>query len=118
MKKLLLIFAMLVSTLTFAQEKEVTTKKTTIEETLQPYVEQLLEAAESGVKWGAEEIPVVIQQYVMFEAVYYGLVLLLGIGFLTFLRRAMVNLVLVKSKEEPSTNSQKDYVAYKKNKRE
>lgn len=112
MKKVLLVLMMLATTLTFAQENTKKVEKT-LEETIQPYVEKLLEAAENGVKWGTQEIPIVIQQYIMFEVVYYALLLVLGFGFLTFIRRILINLILKKSQEDPKISKEKGYIYYK-----
>lgn len=111
MKKLVLVFMMLLTTVTFAQEEKVVEKS--LEQTIKPYVEDLLEAVESGVKWGAQEIPIVIQQYLMFEAVYYGLIVLLGFLFLTRLRVVLCKLVLKKSTEKPDTSNLKSYIDFK-----
>lgn len=49
----------------------------------------------------------------MFESVSYGLVILLGVLFLTFIRRALINSILKISEEKPSTKGDKNYADYK-----
>ena len=43
--------------------------KETLESTLQPYVEKLLKGLEEGVNFAQENIPEVLEQYILFEAV-------------------------------------------------
>lgn len=54
----------------------------TIENTLQPYVEKLLEGLEKGVDLASEHIPDVIMQYVVFEAIIAWLWILGALFFL------------------------------------
>lgn len=111
MKKVLLIIMILTSNLIFCQEQSV--KTPTLEETIQPYVQKLLKVAENGVKWGAEEIPSVVKQYLLYESVSLGLLVILGILFLTILGTLLTNLVLVKSKDNPRRGNEKSYIDYK-----
>lgn len=58
---------MLITNLTFSQgEKKV---EKSFEELIKPYIEKLLDGIEKGVDWTLEQIPEVIQQYLIFEAV-------------------------------------------------
>lgn len=43
--------------------------KESLEQTLQPYVEKLLQGIEKGVEFAGENIPDILRQYVLFEAV-------------------------------------------------
>lgn len=77
MKKLLLILLLFVSFTSVAQESK------SFEETLTPYVEKILQGLEKGVEFAQEEIPIVLKQYVMYEAVMSWFLVLVGV-FLMF----------------------------------
>ena len=72
MKKLLTMLILLISFSINAQE----TQSQSFEEVLKPYLERTLDSIEKGVQYASEEIPVVIQQYVIYEAVISWLVVL------------------------------------------
>lgn len=72
MKKVLLVLLLFVSFTSVAQESK------SFEETLTPYVENILSGIEQGVEFAQEEIPIVLQQYVVYEAVYSWLLILTG----------------------------------------
>lgn len=77
MKKLLLILLLFVSFTSVAQESK------SFEETLTPYVEKILQGLEKGVEFAQEEIPIILKQYVMYEAVMSWFLVLVGV-FLIF----------------------------------
>lgn len=52
-----------ISNIMFAQSEE------SFEDIIKPYVERILNAAETGIEYVAQETPIVVQQYLMFEAV-------------------------------------------------
>ncbi len=98
MKKIILVFAMLIGSLSFAQEssttEEVSTKDQLIE-TLKPYVEKLLQGIEKGAEMASQEIPEIIMQFVIYSAVSSWLWVILGLVFIIFnrrIRRAIVKL--------------------------
>ena len=72
MKKLLLILLLFVSFTSIGQESK------SFEETLTPYVEKILNGIEQGVEFAQEEIPIVLKQYVMYEAVYSWFLILIS----------------------------------------
>lgn len=85
MKKLVLVFMMMISVTSFAKETEKETK--TLENTIQPYVEKLLKTAEQGVEWGADQIPDIVRQYVLFNSVSKGVTIIFGIFVLIYVRK-------------------------------
>ena len=132
MKKLLLVLALFVTSIGYTQDseiaKEVTkqlelAKQTTtevkaqlsgIEDVVKPYVKDFLEATKDGAKFLAKETPLVIQEYVVFEAVSLGLILLLGL-MLIFGARPLINIfVLKKSVEDPRKDSESRCFYYEK----
>lgn len=54
----------------------------TFEETLTPYVEKVLQGLEKGIDYAQEEIPVVLYQYVTYEAVTSWMFVILGIALI------------------------------------
>ncbi len=105
MRKLVLLFAMLISTLTFAQEK-VVEDKSSIQDVIKPYLEKTLQTLEKGAELVIDEVPLVIKEYLMFEATLYGLALFLGV-MLLFLRKKIANMWKVKSVEKPDSSYKK-----------
>jgi len=102
MRKLILVLALFMVSFGYSQEK---TKPPTFEEILTPYVEKLLNFAEQGAEFVVTEIPEVIQQYIYFEAVTDWIGVLLGIGFIFFIRTYIEKRFLIKSEEEPSDSN-------------
>ena len=112
MKKLFLLVALLLSGLTFAQEEVKEKAVTTFNDIVKEWVQKALPAIESGAEFVIEETPIVIRQYLMFEAVYYGLIVLLGLLFLNPIRKILCNLVLKKSDTDPKTDREKSHIVY------
>ena len=105
MKKLVLVFALLFSIIGFSQEKVVVPKTfEDIEQVMLPYVKDMLDGAKQGVDFVIQETPLVIQQYIYYEASKEILIILLGLGFLTFINRYITRQVLVKSVDIPTTS--------------
>ena len=73
MKKLLLLLLLFVSFTSIGQETK------SFEETLTPYVEKILSGIEKGVEFAQDEIPIVVKQYLMYEAVYSWSLVLIGL---------------------------------------
>lgn len=53
-----------------------------LEETLKPYLEKLLQAVENGAELAAQEIPLVVQEWLMFKGVSYSFWVLISIGLI------------------------------------
>lgn len=103
MKKVLLILLLLVSFTSVAQESK------SFEETLTPYVEKILNGIEQGVEFAQEEIPIVLQQYVMYEAVFSWLLILISFIIL-FISLKIGNILNNKAKKENFYGEKEKYV--------
>ena len=121
MKNLFVVLMLFVGLSIFSQETE-TVAETVIErvaesgtflDVIQPYVIELLGGVDDGVDFIVTEAPIVIKQYLYFEAVRLWLIVILGIGFLTFIRKPICNMVVIKSIEKPISGDEKSYVGYK-----
>lgn len=77
MKKLFILLAF-VSFSMNAQNNE-TTKTKSFEEMIAPYIEKTLSTIDKGVGYIAEEVPEVIMQYVMFEAITHWIMVFVSI---------------------------------------
>ena len=75
-KKLTLLLVLFITSLSYSQEK--TEPIPTIQETLQPYVENLLQNIQSGVEIASKEIPEVLIEYIMFYAVKAWILIILS----------------------------------------
>jgi hypothetical protein len=108
MKQVFLTLIFFITTLGYSQETQTTTQVPqsveTLEEVLTPYVKKLLNAAEQGVEFIADETPLVVQQYLLFEASISWLWVFLGILFITFIKSWLSKQFLVKSDEKPQTS--------------
>lgn len=83
-------------------------KTPTFEETIQPYVEKLLQATETGVEWVSKEIPEVIHQYVLYEAIIAWSLIILGLITIPIGMR----LVKVATKHYPNWDTPAIFFAY------
>ena len=82
------------------------------EEAITPYVEKVLSGVEDGVDFAKGEVPVIIKQYLVFESVTHGLVLLSGILLLfsiPFLRRRFM---YTEEQINEKRKSENDYYIY------
>ena len=113
MKKLLIIFILTLCTFSVSAQ-DVVKEPSTVEETIMPYVQKILKAAEQGANFVVEETPLVVQQYVGFYSAQSLFFILMGILLIVRGRGLAAMLTAVKSKEEPSSESQKSYIGYKK----
>ena len=76
MKKLITIMMLLFTITSFSQE---TNEVKTFEETITPYINKVLKGIEQGVEMASEEIPIILKQYIMYEAVTSWLLISLSI---------------------------------------
>lgn len=76
MKKILFIALLLIGSIGNAQELQVETQS--FQDVLKPYLERTLEGIEKGVEYASEEIPVVLEQYVLYEAITNWITVLSG----------------------------------------
>src|SRR5690554_6847558 len=53
---------------------------TTFEEAVAPYVQKLMQGVETGVDFAVRETPIVIQQYLVYEAIFYWTWILVSIS--------------------------------------
>ena len=103
MKRVILVVIMLIGFIGYSQEKS-ETETSTIEEVVAPYLQKVLGAMETGANFVVAEAPDVIKQYLMYEAVTNWLMVLLSLGFLSFIRIYISNKFTVKSVEEPTSS--------------
>lgn len=66
------------------EQKSNITHKESLEDIVRPYVKKLLEGAEQGVSWATQEIPAVVQQYIVFTSVTKGFYVSISIFLLVF----------------------------------
>lgn len=76
MKTFILSMFMLITMSIQAQDS---TQVQSFEEITKPYVEKLLEGIEQGVEFGIQEIPLVLKEYLVFESIKYGIIILAGV---------------------------------------
>lgn len=77
-----------------------------------PYVVQLMEGVKAGAEFVGEEIPIIIQQFLMFKSVSLGICLFLGL-FLIFSPKLLLNLLTIKKENLPeNTRLNKNLVSY------
>ena len=105
----ILFISMLFTQQIVAQTTKTNSEPLTFEELITPYVQQVANGVEKGVEFVVAETPIVIQQFLIFESVYYGMWLLIGILFLTYFRIILENLCLQYSKEKPKINTNDSY---------
>lgn len=91
MKKLILTF-MLLFTITVSQAQEVKT----FEEALAPYVEKVMKGVEKGVVFTKEQTPIVLKQYIIYEAVFSWSLVVSGLFLLFGLTRILIKYATVK----------------------
>ena len=116
MKKVLVLLVMFVGLTSFSQEKEIVEavkESPTFMGVIQPYVVELLGSVETGVEFMVTEVPIVIKQYLYFEATRLWLMILLGISISTLIRGVVSNFLLIKSEEKPKGLTAKSYIGYK-----
>lgn len=79
MKTIITIIILFFTTISisFGQDTNNTTRS--FESVLLPYVEKTLKGLEKGVEYASEEIPIVLEQYILYTAVTSWLYVLLGI---------------------------------------
>ena len=77
MKTIITIIILFFTTISFGQDANNTTQS--FESVLLPYVEKTLKGLEKGVEYASEEIPIVLEQYILYTAVTSWLYVLLGI---------------------------------------
>lgn len=86
MKKLITILIIAVSFGVTAQDTTATVidqvkeAATTFEEAVAPYVQKLMQGVETGVDFAVRETPIVIQQYLVYEAIFYWTWILVSIS--------------------------------------
>jgi hypothetical protein len=90
MKKLLFIALLFIGSISNAQEIS-----KSFEDILKPYLERTLEGIEKGVEYASEEIPIVLEQYVMYEAITSWIYVIFGVllivVFSTYLNKTWKN---------------------------
>lgn len=79
MRKLLTLMLLLSGGLLFSQEQQTVKESKSFEEILKPYVERTLEGLEKGVEYASQEVPIVLKQYVLYEAVSSWLIVLVSL---------------------------------------
>lgn len=79
MRKLLTLVLLLSGGLLFSQEQQTEANNKSFEEILKPYVERTLEGLEKGVEYASQEVPIVLKQYVLYEAVSSWLIVLVSL---------------------------------------
>lgn len=113
MKRVLItLIMMLTFTLGYTQETT-TAPEPSFEQIIKPYVQKALDVVETGAQFVMDETPIVIQQYVMFEATRLWAIVLLGFLFITLIRYWATGQVLTKSsanKKPEGTKSYHDYI--------
>ena len=60
--------------------EQVKESATTFEEAVAPYVQKLMRGVETGVDFAVRETPIVIQQYLVYEAIFYWTWILVSIS--------------------------------------
>ena len=103
MKKLITIVVLLLTFTTFSQEKQV--QKQSIEDIIKPYLTKALDAGEKGVNFVADEAPVVIKQYLIFESLNY--LFWIGIGLIIITIGINISNKFILTKEEMENTSNK-----------
>lgn len=93
-----------------SQEQSDTTES--FEELIKPYLKKILDGIEMGAEFVIEQTPLVIQEYIMFEAVKCGLIVALGLFFLFGSKVIRRRLFAVTSESMPT--SKRDKIYYKK----
>lgn len=102
MKYLLLLFMLTLTKLVIANDS---IESKSIESIITPYVEKWVSKADAGVEFAKEEVPIVIKQYVIFETVKYGLILLVSILIILLVKPFFQNLCTIKSINKPEKTS-------------
>lgn len=86
MKKLITILIIAIAFGVTAQDSTATVydqvkeSATTFEEAVAPYVQKLMRGVETGVDFAVRETPIVIQQYLVYEAIFYWTWILVSIS--------------------------------------
>jgi hypothetical protein len=112
MKKVFLVLVLLFGLQSFAQESKVDEVVDKVEAVkaaipdgftgaIKPYVLRLLENVDNGVDFIITETPIVIRQYLYFEATRLWLIVFLGLGLITFIRISIESLTLKYSIGKP-----------------
>tara|TARA_R110000772_G_C13310268_1_gene440062 strand:+ start:11452 stop:11979 length:528 start_codon:yes stop_codon:yes gene_type:complete len=117
MKKFLLVFMVMLLALPMTAQTSVTEASNSIEEVLLPYVTKILKAAETGATFIADETPIVLTQYILFNAFVFWIWSGIGILLIVFYKQLGQRLFCVKSETKPeSVQSFREYVYLGRNK--
>lgn len=80
MKKLLLLAMLLISSITFSQSEDNGVKpEQSFEQILKPYVEKTLNRLDNGVDMVIDEVPSLLQDYVIYKSIAHWLSIIMSI---------------------------------------
>lgn len=108
MKKLLFILLLSISFIGYSQTEVIIEQPSTFEEMFTKYGSELIESVKNGTDIVITEAHIIIKQYLIYNAIGYGLKLILGLLLIFWISKKIYSLFTIKKSEYDEHNNEID----------